>query len=126
MPVFHEDIVALTRANPDFRREILTNDHSQIVLMRVAPGEDIGRETHKVDQILMFTDGEGEAELDGRTFPVRANELVVVPAGTMHNFRCTGAEPLRLFTIYAPTEEEPGTRHQTRADSEAAHAEEHQ
>jgi len=122
LPTFHEDIFALTRANPDFRREILTADHCQIVLMRVGAGEDIGKETHKVDQLLVFVDGEGEAELDGRTAPVKANDLFLVPAGTVHNFRNTGTEPLRLFTIYAPPEEEPGTRHQTRADSEAAHA----
>lgn len=123
MPPFHEDIFALARANPDFRREIRTDTHSQIVLMRIAPGEDIGAETHDVDQILVFVDGEGEAELDGRVSPVQPNHLIVVPAGTRHNFRCTGEEPLRLFTIYAPPEEEPGTRHATRQDSEAAHAE---
>jgi mannose-6-phosphate isomerase-like protein (cupin superfamily) len=62
----------------------------------------------------------GEAVLEGRSSPVRANELVFVPAGTLHNFVNTGSEPLRLVTIYAPPEHPDGTVHETKAEAEAA------
>lgn len=122
----NEDIVAHALRNTDFRREILTNEHSQIVLMSVEPGDEIGEETHEVDQILMFVAGNGEAVMDGRNRrKVKANSLVVVPAGTLHNFINTGSEPLKLFTVYAPPEEEPGTLHRTKAEADAAEAEKH-
>ncbi len=122
--ILSEDIAAHAKRNKDFRREILTNEHSQIVLMSIEPGDEIGEETHEVDQILMFVAGEGEAILNGKTKrKVKENSLVVVPAGTLHNFVNKGDEPLKLFTIYAPPEEEPGTVHKTKAEAEAAEEE---
>ncbi|HEX8154465.1 MAG TPA: cupin domain-containing protein [Thermoanaerobaculia bacterium] len=120
MAKFNKDIIALTRQNTFFRQEILTNEHTQLVLMSIEPGDEIGEETHDVDQVLVFVDGEGQAVLDGEKSEVRANSLVVVPAGTLHNFINTGATPLKLYTIYAPPEEEPGTVHETKAEADAA------
>ena len=117
MPVFNKDIVALTRANAYFRKEILTNEHSQVVLMSVEPGDDVGEETHDVDQVLVFVEGEGESVLNGERGRIGAGSLVSVPAGTRHNFTNTGATPLKLYTVYAPPEEEPGTLHRTRAEA---------
>jgi mannose-6-phosphate isomerase-like protein (cupin superfamily) len=120
MPSFNKDIAALAQENSFFRKEILTNVNSQLVLMSVEPGDDIGEETHDVDQILYFLSGSGEAVLNRERTPIKANSLVVVPAGTVHNFINTGSQPLKLFTIYSPPEEEPGTIHKTKAEAEAA------
>jgi mannose-6-phosphate isomerase-like protein (cupin superfamily) len=118
MPAFNKDIFALARQNGFFRQEILTNENSQVVLMSIQPGDEIGEEAHEVDQLLMFVDGTGEAVLNGKDrSQVGPNSLVVVPAGTLHNFINTGSVPLKLFTIYAPPEEEPGTVHKTKAEA---------
>jgi len=120
MSEFNRDIATMAMKNTDFRRVILTQKHSQLVLMSVEPGDEIGEETHKVDQILVFVDGEGQAVLDGTKSKVKANSLVEVPAGTLHNFINTGDTPLKLYTIYAPPEEEPDTVHKTKAEADAA------
>ena len=120
MPKFNKDITALTRENTYFRQEILTNEHSQVVLMSVEPGDDVGEETHDVDQVLVFVEGEGESVLDGERGRVAPGTLVSVPAGTLHNFVNTGTVPLKLYTVYAPPEEEPGTLHRTKAEAVAA------
>ncbi len=115
MPQLNANIRKLAQENSDFRREILTNEHSQIVLMSLKPGEDIGEETHDgVDQTLAFVDGEGEAILDGRKARIEPGFLVAVPAGTRHNFVNTGRTPLKLYTIYSPPEEAPGTVQHTK------------
>jgi mannose-6-phosphate isomerase-like protein (cupin superfamily) len=115
------DLVALARENEAFRREIATGSHSQIVAMTIPPGEEIGEEVHEhVDQILLFIDGEGEAVLEGQRSDVRPNDLVLVKAGTRHNFINRGDRSLRLVTIYAPPEHPPGTVHATKAEAEAA------
>lgn len=120
-PSFSQDIVAEAKSNTFFRKELVTNEHSQLVLMSVEPGDDIGEEVHdEVDQMLVFVDGTGEAVLDGQRRPVQADALVIVPAGTRHNFINTGSTPLKLFTIYSPPEEAPGTVHETKADAVAA------
>jgi mannose-6-phosphate isomerase-like protein (cupin superfamily) len=120
MATYNVDIAALTLGNGDFRREIRTDAHSQLVLMSIEPGDEIGEETHHVDQILVFLAGSGEALVGGDRSPVGPNSLVVVPAGTRHNFVNTGGEPLKLFTVYAPPEEAPGTLHRTKAEADAA------
>ena len=120
------DIVKLARGNDAFRREIATGEHSQVVTMTIPAGGEIGEEVHQEnDQLLVFVDGEGEAVLDGRSSTVGPNDLVLVPAGTRHNFINTGDGPLRLVTVYAPPEHAPGTVHQTKAEADAAEAAEH-
>ena len=125
MPSFNKDVFSLTRQNQFFRHEVLTNEHSQLVLMSLKPGEDIGEEVHHVDQILVFIEGNGEAVLNGELSSVSAHTLVVVPAGTRHNFNNKGTGTLKLFTIYSPPEETPGTVHKTKAEAVAAQANEH-
>lgn len=115
------DIVQAARDNDAFRREVITGQHEQVVVMTIPPGGEIGEEVHDdTDQVLAFVDGEGEAILDGETSAIGPNDLVFVRAGTRHNFVNTGSQPLRLLTIYAPPEHEPGTVHQTKEDADAA------
>jgi mannose-6-phosphate isomerase-like protein (cupin superfamily) len=118
---FHDNIVTLATQNEDFRREVITGAHSQVVLMSILPSEDVGEEVHAhVDQTLVFVAGEGPAELDGVSSLVAANSLYFVPAGTRHNFINTGTTPLKLYTIYAPAEHKPGAAFRTKAEAEAA------
>jgi mannose-6-phosphate isomerase-like protein (cupin superfamily) len=115
------DIMHAARTNQAFRREVLTGDHAQVVVMTIPPAGEIGEEVHpQTDQVLFFLDGHGEARLDGETSRVDSNDLVLVRAGTRHNFVNTGSEPLRLVTIYAPPEHPVGTVHATKAEADAA------
>ncbi|MGH2723215.1 MAG: cupin domain-containing protein [Actinomycetota bacterium] len=115
------DLLAVARENEDFRREVTTGEHSQLVVMTIPVGGEIGEEVHEqVDQILLFVEGQAEAVLDGRVSPVASGDLVFVKAGTRHNFVTTGDRPLRLVTIYAPPEHPPGTVHATREEADAA------
>ena len=117
----NEDVVRLAAENTAFRRELMTAENVQVVLMSVPPGGEIGEEVHDhVDQVLVFVDGEGEAILAGESSPVSPGRLVLVPAGTRHNFVNRGDRDLKLYTIYAPPEHPPGTVHRTRAEADAA------
>jgi len=116
------DILEAAWRNDAFRREVLTGEHEQVVVMTIPSGGEIGEEVHPdTDQVLAFLDGHGEARLDGQSSTVGPNDLVFVRAGTRHNFVNTGDAPLRLITIYAPPEHAPGTVHQTKAAADAAH-----
>jgi mannose-6-phosphate isomerase-like protein (cupin superfamily) len=118
---FNQDVLAAARENTDFRRVVATGDHSQIVLMAIEAGSEIGEEVHgHVDQVLVFVEGEGKAVIDGESGSVGPGHLTYVPAGTRHNFINTGDRPLKLYTIYAPPEHEPGTVHRTKTEADAA------
>lgn len=122
--MFAEDIKKLTKENTNFRKVLVTGKHSQIVAMSIPVGGDIGEEVHPdTDQILTFVDGEGEAILNGETRSVEKHDVVFVPAGTKHNFKNTGDEDLKLFTVYAPAEHADGTIHKTKTDADAEHVE---
>lgn len=123
---FHADIAGRARENTAFRQEIVTGAHSQVVLMSIPQGGEIGEEVHAdTDQTLVFVEGQGEAILDGVRSPITVNSLYFVPAGTRHNFINTGQQPLKLFTVYAPPEHAPGTVHATKAEADAAEAAHH-
>jgi mannose-6-phosphate isomerase-like protein (cupin superfamily) len=111
----------LARENEHFRREAATGEHSQVVLMTIPPGEEIGEEVHEgIDQLLVFVDGDADAIVAGETRRVRGGDAVLVPAGARHNFVNRGETPLRLFTVYSPPEHAPGTVHRTKAEADAA------
>ena len=110
--------------NNDFRRVLFTNKHSQVVLMSVLPGEDIGSEVHElVDQVLFFVKGGGQAIVGGEKHDISAGDMFAVPAGTEHDFINTGTEAMKLFTVYSPPEHPEGVVHATKADA-LAHPEE--
>jgi len=110
--------------NNNFRKVLFTNKYSQVVLMSVPPGEDIGREVHElVDQVLFFVQGGGQAIVDGEKHDIRTGDMFAVPAGTEHDFINTGTEAMKLFTVYSPPEHPEGVVHATKADA-LAHPEE--
>src|SRR5688500_60748 len=110
-------------SNDDFRAVRFTGQHTQVVVMTLQPGEDIGAEVHHDnDQVLIFTEGTARAEVGGEQQDVGIGDLVVVPAGTRHNFTNTGSGVLRLLTIYGPPDHAPDTVHPTKADAEKAEA----
>ena len=117
----HLSIATVAEQSADFRRVLWTGRHVQLVIMTIPPGGEIGRETHEhTDQILTFVSGTGEADVAGQTQQVVAGDLVAVPAGTEHNFRNTGAEPLVLYTVYGPPEHADGAVHATKEQADAA------
>ncbi len=122
-PSSRVDVLQVAWSNDAFRREVLTGEHEQVVVMAIPAGGEIGDEVHPTtDQVLVFVDGRGEATLDGESFEVGPNDLVFVRAGTRHNFVNRGDSTLRLITVYAPPEHAPGTIHQTRDEADAAEA----
>ena len=120
------NIVIESERSDDFRRVLWTGEHTQLVIMTIQPGEDIGEEVHPDnDQILSFVSGVAEAIIEGESRQVVPGDLVVVPAGTKHNFVNAGPNPLVLYTVYGPPEHPDGTVHHTKAEAAAAEAAEH-
>ena len=123
---YTEDVLRLAQENENFRQVLFTTERSQLVLMSLKPGEEIGEEVHEgIDQVLAFADGEGEAVIEGNRSPVRAGTVVVVPGGTRHNFVNTGSAPLKLFTVYTPPEHPDGTIHRTKEEADEYESEHH-
>ena len=56
-------------------------------------------QVHTVDQALTFTSGVGKATIAGKDQDIKAGDLMVVPAGTQHQFVNTGPTPLVFFAI---------------------------
>ncbi len=119
MKGYVQDIEGIATENEAFRRVLYTARHCQLVVMALKPREEIGAEVHKLDQFFRVEQGSGEAVLDGVRTAIRAGFAVVVPAGARHNIINTGAEPLKLYTIYSPPNHRDGVVHHTRADAEA-------
>lgn len=114
-----------TKKNTDFRRVLYTGKHSQLVLMSLKPGEEIGEETHEdVDQFFRFEEGEGKVVIDGAEHRVKDGNAVIVPAGARHNVINTSKlVNLKLYTIYSPPEHQDGVVRHTK--KEAMASEEH-
>jgi mannose-6-phosphate isomerase-like protein (cupin superfamily) len=119
----HFTIADIAQESQDFRRTLWTGKHSQIVIMTVPVGGEIGDEVHEhTDQILTFISGTGEGDLGGETHPIEAGDQCAVPAGAQHNFRNTGDEPLVLYTIYSPPEHAADAQYATKEEADAAEA----
>lgn len=110
-----------TLENEDFRRVLFTGANTQLVLMTLRPGEEIGLETHdEHDQFIRIEAGNGKVRLNDEEHPLSDGVSVVIPAGTRHNVVNTSStEPLRLYTLYSPPEHPDGTVHRTKSDEPA-------
>ncbi len=124
MKGYKGNIEELTRDNTSFRRVLYTAKFSQLVLMSLKLGEEIGEEVHDGDQFFRFESGTGVAIIDGTEYQVGDGDVVIVPAGAKHNIINTStSEPLKLYTLYSPPHHRDGVVHETREQAEADHEE---
>lgn len=110
-----------TKENTNFRKVLFTGPQSQLVVMSLKPGEDIGEEVHNnIDQFIRIEEGEAKVVLDGKETEIKDDWATVVPAGTKHNVINTSQEKeLKLYTIYSPAEHKDGTIHKTKKEAMA-------
>ena len=119
----HFTIATVAEQSADFRRVLWTGRHTQLVIMTLPVGGEIGDEVHEdTDQILTFVSGTGEARVGPDARKGTQGDLVVVPAGTQHNVVNTGPIPLVLYTVYGPPEHAEGAVHATKEEAEEAEA----
>ncbi len=114
------NIEKLSLENDYFRKVLYTAKNSQLVVMSLQPGGDIGEEIHQLDQFIRCEFGQGKAILDNAEHEISDGFVVVVPAGTKHNIINTSSDkPLKLYTLYAPPNHRDGVVHQTREQADA-------
>ena len=106
-----------TVENKEFRKVLFTGTHSQLVVMSLKPGEEIGRETHNVDQFFRIEQGKAALSVGGKDYEVGKDSAFIVPAGTEHNVKNIGNKELKLYTLYSPPQHPPGTIHHTKSDA---------
>ena len=113
-----------TLDNDDYRRVLFTGKNTQLVLMTLQPGDEIGREVHEEhDQFIRVEAGTGVARLNREEHSLSDGSAVVIPAGVEHNVvNTSSSEPLRLYTLYSPPEHPDGTVHRTKADEPEEHS----
>lgn len=104
--------------NNYFREVLFTTDRSQLVVMALKSGEEIGMEVHpEHDQFIRIESGNGKAVMNGEEHGITDGSAIVVPAGVQHNIINTSSEIMKLYTIYTPPEHKPGTIHKTKNDA---------
>lgn len=125
MKGFTTNIETAARTNSNFRKVLYTGKHSQLVLMSLKVGEEIGMETHPDnDQFFRFEMGQGKCIIDGNEYVVGDGDVVIVPAGAKHNIvNISKTEELKLYTIYSPAHHKDGIVRGTRAEAMAHEAE---
>lgn len=125
MKGFHSNIEKDTRENENFRKVLYTGVHSQLVLMSLRPGEDIGMEVHKDnDQFFRFEQGHGKCVIDNVVHEVKDGSAIIVPAGAQHNIINTSdKDDLRLYTLYSPAHHKDKIICKTKLEAERNHPE---
>jgi mannose-6-phosphate isomerase-like protein (cupin superfamily) len=118
---FTADLQSQAKENDNFREVLFTGNYSQLVLMSIEPGDDIGAEVHGLDQFIAVVEGQSEAVIDGEKETLQAGEAVVIPAGSEHNVVNTGDQALKLYTVYSPPEHEDGVVHENKEDQGHEH-----
>ncbi|WP_292388551.1 cupin domain-containing protein [Methanosarcina sp. UBA5] len=121
MKGFSINIEEATLENGNFRKVLYTSKYSQLVLMSLKPGEEIGMEVHEEnDQFFRFEQGKGKCIIDGNEYKLHDGVAVVVPAGAQHNVINTSeTEELKLYTIYSPAHHKDGIMRKTKEEAEA-------
>ncbi|MEK7170667.1 MAG: cupin domain-containing protein, partial [Patescibacteria group bacterium] len=112
-----DNIERLSLEDTNFRKVLYTDINSQLVLMSLAVGEEIGEEIHDVDQFLRVEKGTGTAVLSGISHDIADGSAILVPRGVKHNIVNTGADAMKLYTLYMPPHHRDGVIHKTKAEA---------
>jgi len=116
---FQTDIEKDTIENDNYREVLFTTERTQLVLMSLNPGEEIGEETHEGDQFFRFEAGEGTMVIDGKETSITDGSAVVVPEGALHNVINTSEnEDLKLYALYSPPQHKDGQVDQIKLETE--------
>ena len=116
------NIEKLTQENTDYRRVLYTAKNSQLVLMALEPGVEIGEEIHHLDQFIRIESGHGKAILNDVEHDLEDGIALVIPGGVKHNVINTSSdEVMKLYSVYSPPEHKDGTVHPTKADDAEEH-----
>jgi mannose-6-phosphate isomerase-like protein (cupin superfamily) len=108
-----------TLQNDSFRKVLYTTENTQLVVMSLKPGEEIGEEVHQLDQFIRVESGTAKTLLDGVEGELKPGDSVTVPQGTKHNIINTGGDYLKLYTVYAPPNHRRDVVHRTKEAAEA-------
>ena len=119
MKGYTANIEKLSLENDNFRKVLYTDKNSQLVLMSLLPGEEIGEEVHDVDQFLRVEKGVGKTILSDISHDIGDGNVIIVPAGTKHNVINTGADSMKLYTLYMPPHHRYQVVHKTKTEAEA-------
>ncbi len=126
MQGYTTNIEDVTKQNSNFRQVLYTGKHMQLVVMSLLVGEEIGKEVHETtDQFFRVEEGTLKFVVNGEETVVGEDGVFIVPAGSEHNVINVGEGVAKIYTIYAPPNHPDGTIHKTKAEAEAAEAEEH-
>lgn len=119
MKGYINNIEKISLENENFREVLYTAHNSQLVVMSLKPGEEIGEEVHQLDQFIRCEAGEGKAILDGVEHDISDGFVVIVPTGARHNIINTSEDkPMKLYTLYAPPNHRDGVVHVTKKEAE--------
>jgi mannose-6-phosphate isomerase-like protein (cupin superfamily) len=121
MKGYKANIEELVSQNTNFRKVLYTTKHTQLVLMTLKPGEEIGVETHtENDQFFRFEEGEGKAIVDRNEYQLVGGDVLIVPSGAEHNIVNTSqTAQLKLYTLYSPPHHRDGVVHQTKQQAQS-------
>ncbi|HYD16137.1 MAG TPA: cupin domain-containing protein [Hyphomicrobium sp.] len=84
---------------------LIGDGHSQAASMVIAPGSSEGGPDNRhrgADQWLYVESGQGQAIVNGHSYPIEAGALVLIQRGDTHEIRNTGTAPLNTLNIYVP------------------------
>jgi mannose-6-phosphate isomerase-like protein (cupin superfamily) len=83
----------------------LGTEKLDVHLNRLVPGGPRGKLHHhtNADNVYIVKRGEGTLTVEGRTYLIRENDVVYIPAGMKHALANLSDGPFEIFEIYAPS-----------------------
>jgi mannose-6-phosphate isomerase-like protein (cupin superfamily) len=83
----------------------LGTEKVDVHLNRLVPGGPRGRLHHhtNADNVYIVKRGEGTLTVEGKTYVIREDDVVYIPAGMKHSLANRSADTFEIFEIYAPS-----------------------
>ena len=83
----------------------LGTEKVDVHLNRLVPGGPRGKLHHhtKADTVYIVKRGQGTLTADGKTYVIRENDVVYIPAGMTHSLANLSEDVFEIFEVYAPS-----------------------
>jgi len=92
-----------TLENDNYRKVLFTGPQSQLVVMSLQPGEEIGSEVHELDQFIRIEQGKAKAILDGVEHNMEDDFAVVYSRWYQSQYyQCWRRGIKNIFSLFTP------------------------
>ena len=92
--------IPLVELAPNVKAHILSGQQMTAIFVKLAPNSQVPIHHHEPEQIMIIVDGTGDEIIDGKLYPVKKGDVIVIASNKEHGTHVS-AEGMRTIEVFS-------------------------